>query len=57
MFQESVRAFHRGWYREAVTQLPPIAKGRIDVPEGAGLGTALHPDLDRRFTVSRRRSA
>ena len=56
LIQESVRAFHRTWYGDLVTALPPIVNGMITVPEGAGLGMRLHPDLDRRFEVSRRRS-
>jgi galactonate dehydratase len=56
LIQESVRAFHRGWYRDAVTALPPIENGQIGVPDGPGLGMELMPDLDRRFTVSRRMS-
>lgn len=54
LIQESVRAFYRGWYREAVTALPPVANGQIGVPDGPGLGMDLVPDLDRRFTVRRR---
>ncbi len=54
LVQESVRAFHRTWYRDLVTALPPIAEGFITIPEGPGLGIALMPDLDRRFEVSRR---
>ena len=56
LIQESVRAFHRTWYGDLVTALPPIANGRITVPPGPGLGLALHPDIDRRFTVTRRTS-
>lgn len=56
LVQESVRAFHRTWYRDILTDLPPIAEGYITVPEGPGLGCALHPDIDRRFEVSRRMS-
>lgn len=56
LVQESVRAFHRTWYRDLVTALPPIENGRITVPPGPGLGLALHPDIDRRFTVTRRTS-
>ena len=56
LIQESVRAFHRTWYGDLVTALPPIVNGRITVPEGPGLGLALHPDIERRFTVTRRRS-
>jgi L-alanine-DL-glutamate epimerase-like enolase superfamily enzyme len=54
LVQESVRAFHRTWYGDLVTQLPPISNGKITVPEGAGLGMELHPELDRRFTTTRR---
>jgi len=54
LIQESVRAYHRGWYREVVTALPPIESGRIGIPGGPGLGMELMPDLDRRFTVHRR---
>lgn len=56
LIQESVRAYHRGWYRDVVTDLPPIAAGHITVPPGAGLGLHLAPDLDRRFTTTRRMS-
>jgi galactonate dehydratase len=56
LIQESVRAFHRGWYRDVVTALPPISRGQITVPEGPGLGLSLLPDLDRGWTVSRRRT-
>lgn len=54
LIQESVRAYHRTWYRDLVTALPPIADGRITVPRGPGLGLDLAPDLDDRFTVTRR---
>jgi len=56
LVQESVRAFHRGWYRDVVTALPPIAGGQITVPDGPGLGLRLLPDLDRGWTVARRRT-
>lgn len=56
LVQESVRAFLRTWYPLAVTQVPPVENGTITVPPGPGLGLALHPDLERSFTVRRRRS-
>ncbi|MCC5973951.1 MAG: mandelate racemase/muconate lactonizing enzyme family protein [Rubellimicrobium sp.] len=56
LIQESVRAFYRTWYRDLVTALPEVSDGRITVPPGPGLGMELHPDLDRAFTVTRRRS-
>ncbi|MCX2721015.1 mandelate racemase/muconate lactonizing enzyme family protein [Roseibium salinum] len=54
VIQESVRAFHRTWYRDLVTALPPIENGQITVPDGPGLGLELSPDLDKRFTTTRR---
>ena len=54
LVQESVRAFHRTWYRDLVTGLPEIADGHISVGREPGHGMALHGDLERRFTVSRR---
>ncbi|MFZ1703428.1 MAG: mandelate racemase/muconate lactonizing enzyme family protein, partial [Saprospiraceae bacterium] len=56
LVQESVRAFYRTWYRDLVTALPPVEKGRITVPPGAGLGMELNPDLDRAFTTFRKKS-
>lgn len=56
LVQESVRAFYRTWYRDLVTALPPVEKGRISVPPGAGLGMELNPDLDRAFTTYRKTS-
>ncbi len=54
LIQESVRAFYRTWYRDLVTALPTVENGMITVPEGAGLGLELSPDLDRAFTTTRR---
>ncbi|MCA3511098.1 MAG: mandelate racemase/muconate lactonizing enzyme family protein, partial [Rhodobacter sp.] len=56
LVQESVRAFYRTWYRDLVTALPEVRNGMITVPPGPGLGMDLHPDLDRAFTASRRKS-
>ncbi len=42
-------AFHRTWYRDLVTALPPISGGMIAVPPGPGLGLDLSPDLDPRL--------
>ena len=41
--QESVRAFHSGWYRELAEDLPEIEDGHILPPPGDGLGTHLKP--------------
>ena len=54
LVQESVRAYYRTWYRDLVTALPAVENGMITVPPGPGLGLDLAPDLDRRFTVTRR---
>lgn len=54
LIQESVRAFYRGWYPDMVTALPSVKDGMITVPEGPGLGLELHPDLERRFTITSR---
>ena len=56
LVQEFVRAFQRTWYRDLVTEVPPVTDGRITTPEGPGLGIELHPELADRFTVTRRRS-
>lgn len=56
LVQESVRAYYRTWYRDLVTALPPVEDGTITVPQGAGLGLELNPDLDRAFSVARRRT-
>lgn len=56
LVQESVRAFYHTWYRDLVTALPEVRQGMIMVPPGPGLGMELHPDLDRAFTTSRKRS-
>jgi galactonate dehydratase len=54
LIQESVRAYYRTWYRDLVTALPEVTNGFITVPKGPGLGMELAPDLDRKFTVTRR---
>jgi galactonate dehydratase len=43
MIQETVRAYLRGWYADAVTALPPIADGRLSPLTGPGIGAALNP--------------
>jgi galactonate dehydratase len=57
LVQESVRAYHRTWYRDLVTALPEIEDGHITVPPGHGLGLELVPDIDKKFTAMRRVSA
>ena len=56
LFQESVRAFYKGWYPEVMTAVPKVEDGFVTVPEGPGLGCELRPDIEGRFSVSRRSS-
>jgi L-alanine-DL-glutamate epimerase-like enolase superfamily enzyme len=57
LIQESVRAYHRTWYRDLVTTVPEISGGFITVPPGPGLGLELMPDLDKKFTANIRVSS
>ena len=41
--QEVVRAFHSTWYRELITDVPPLHEGRIRPPDGPGWGTTVRP--------------
>ena len=56
IFQEVVRAYYTGWYKELVTELPRIENGFAHAMTAPGLGTALLPDLKKRADVSVRRS-
>jgi galactonate dehydratase len=56
LIQESVRAYYKTWYRDVVTEVPPVKNGMITVPAGAGLGLDLHPEIDKRFNTTRRRT-
>jgi galactonate dehydratase len=56
LIQESVRAFYKTWYRDVVTEVPPVRNGMISVPAGPGLGLDLHPEIDKRFKPTRRLS-
>lgn len=56
LIQESVRAFYKGWYPEVVTGVPTVSDGFVSVGNTPGLGCALRPDIDQRFTVTRRSS-
>jgi L-alanine-DL-glutamate epimerase-like enolase superfamily enzyme len=55
IFQEVVRAYLAGFYRELVTELPQLDKGWLLPPEGHGLGTRLAPGLKDRADGLRRR--
>lgn len=52
VIQESVRAYHRTWYRDLVTKVPPIKDGFISAAPGPGHGAELAPDLEKRFTAT-----
>jgi galactonate dehydratase len=54
--QESVRAFYKTWYRDVVTEVPPVKNGMITVPAGPGLGLELHPEISKRFKSTRRKT-
>jgi galactonate dehydratase len=54
LIQESVRAYHRTWYRDLVTGLPEIDKGFISVDGAPGHGVELRSDLAKRFTAETR---
>jgi L-alanine-DL-glutamate epimerase-like enolase superfamily enzyme len=56
LIQESVRAFYKGWYPEVVTAAPIVENGFVTVPPGPGLGCDLRPDIEKRFSVSKRLS-
>ncbi len=56
LIQESVRAFYKTWYRDVVTEVPPVRNGMISVPAGPGLGLDLHPEIDKRFKPTKRLS-
>jgi len=57
VLQETVRASMRTWYADFVTELPPIQDGQIRPTPGAGLGTALQPDIRGRDGVVARVSS
>ena len=54
--QEMVRAAYFDWYRDLVTDLPPLENGMIRAPEGPGLGTRLLPDVVKRPDAHVRRT-
>ena len=52
IFQEVVRATLATWYRDLVTDLPVIRNGMVQAPTQAGIGTSLHPGVQRRAGAS-----
>ena len=57
IFQEVVRAYYTGWYKDLVTELPRIENGFAHLMVRPGLGTELLPDLKKRPDVTIRRTA
>ena len=57
IFQEVVRAYYTGWYKDLVTELPRIENGFAHLMIKPGLGTELLPDLKKRPDVTIRRTA
>ena len=55
-FQEVVRAYYTGWYKQLVTELLRIENGYAYAMTRPGLGTSLLPDLKKRSDVSVLRS-
>ena len=47
-YQEAVRAYFTGWYREIVDTLPDVTDGRVAPIDRPGLGLTLKPELFRR---------
>jgi L-alanine-DL-glutamate epimerase-like enolase superfamily enzyme len=56
IFQEMVRAYTTGWYKELVTELPRVESGQMHALTKPGLGTELLPGLKQRADATVRRS-
>ena len=56
LFQESVRAFYTGWYKDVTTTLPIVENGLVRPPQGPGLGMELLPDIRSRKDAIVRKS-
>jgi len=52
IYQEVVRAYLRTWYRDCITEQPRLEDGHLLPPIGAGIGSALLPDLLERPGVT-----
>lgn len=57
LIMEVVRAYYSTWYKDVLTELPPVRDGYIHPLTGPGLGTKLLPGLPDRPGVSVRRSS
>ena len=44
-WQEAVRAYYSGWYREIADTLPRVDNGLVFPLDGAGLGLKLKPEV------------
>jgi L-alanine-DL-glutamate epimerase-like enolase superfamily enzyme len=55
-WQEMVRAYTTGWYKEVAMSLPVVANGHVTAPDAPGLGIALRPDLPLRADATVRTS-
>lgn len=55
-YQEAVRAYYTGWYREIVTDLPTVEAGNVSPLDKPGLGTRLRPEIFERPDAVRRTS-
>ena len=53
-YQEMVRAYTSGWYREVVNLLPDVCDGSVQPLDGNGLGLRLREDFLTRPDVTRR---
>jgi L-alanine-DL-glutamate epimerase-like enolase superfamily enzyme len=56
LVMETVRAYHSGWFKDVLTDLPRVEKGYIYPLTGPGLGTRLLPSVTARDGVQLRRS-
>jgi L-alanine-DL-glutamate epimerase-like enolase superfamily enzyme len=56
LFQEVVRAFLAGWYKDVVCDLPRVAQGFAYPSDAPGLGVALQPALKQRSDAVVRRT-
>ncbi len=56
-WQEMVRAYTTGWYREVGTTLPVVADGHVTASDAPGLGIALRPDVFERPDATIRTSS
>lgn len=57
LVMEVVRAYYSTWYKDVLTELPPVRDGYIHPLTGPGLGTKLLPGLLDRPGVSVKRSS